>query len=61
MSLRVSKVEPRQVLVQKKAFADEPAGIVGEVYEKPRGSCGLEESDSGDHINLELFRIIILK
>lgn len=47
--------------MQKKALADEPAGIVGEVYEKPRGSCGLEGSDSGDHIDLELFDIIILK
>jgi hypothetical protein len=47
--------------VQKKAFADKPAGIVGKVYEKPRGPCGLEGSDRGDHINLELFRIIILK
>jgi len=47
--------------VQKKAFADEPARVVGEVYEKPRGSCGLEGSDSGDHIDLELFNIIILK
>lgn len=47
--------------MQKKAFADVPAGIVGEVYEKPRGSCGLEGSDSSDYINLELFKIIIFK
>jgi hypothetical protein len=47
--------------VQKKAFADEPAGIVGEVYEKPCGSCGLEGSDGCDYINLELLNIIILK
>ena len=47
--------------MQKKAFADEPAGIVGEVYEKPRGSCGLEGNDSSDYINLELLNIIILK
>lgn len=47
--------------MQKKAFADEPAGIVGEVYEKSRGSCGLERSDGSDYINLELLNIIILK
>jgi hypothetical protein len=47
--------------VQKKTFADKPAGIVGKVYEKPRGPCGLEGGDRGDHINLELFKIIILK
>ena len=47
--------------MQKKAFTDKPAGIVGKVYEKPRGPCGLEGSDRGDYINLELFKIIILK
>jgi len=47
--------------VQKKAFADEPARIVGEVYKKPRGSCGLEGGDSSDYIDLELFNIIVLK
>lgn len=47
--------------MQKKAFADVPAGIVGEVYEKPRGSCGLEGSDSSDYINLESFKIIVFK
>ena len=47
--------------MQKKALADVPAGIVGEVYEKPRCSCGLEGSDSSDYINLELFKIIIFK
>ena len=47
--------------MQKKALADEPARIVGEVYEKPRGSCGLKGGDSSDHIDLELFNIIVLK
>ena len=47
--------------MQKKAFADVPAGIVGEVYEKPRSARGLEGSDRGDHINLELFKVIIFK
>ena len=47
--------------MQKKAFADEPARIVAKVYEKPRGSCGLEGSDRSGHINGELLKIIILK
>jgi hypothetical protein len=47
--------------VQKKALANKPAGIVGKVYEKPRGPCSLEGSDRGDHINLKLFKIIIFK
>jgi hypothetical protein len=47
--------------VQKKPFADVPARVVGEVYEKPRGPRGLEGSDSSDHINLELFKVIIFK
>ena len=45
--------------MQKKAFADEPARIVAKVYEKPRGSCGLEGSDRSSHINGELFKIIL--
>jgi hypothetical protein len=47
--------------MQEKTLAHEPARIVGKVYEKPRGSCGLEGNDRSDHISLESSNISILK
>ena len=47
--------------MQEKTLADEPAKIIGKVYEKPRGSRGLEGNDRSDHINLETSNISILK
>jgi hypothetical protein len=47
--------------MQEKTLADEPARIVGKVYEKPRGSRGLEGNDRSDHISLESSNISILK
>jgi hypothetical protein len=47
--------------MQEKTLADEPARIVGKVYEKPRGSGGLEGNDCSDHISLESSDISILK
>ena len=47
--------------MQEKTLADEPARIVGKVYEKPRGPRGLEGNDRSDHISLESSNISILK
>jgi hypothetical protein len=47
--------------MQEKTLADDPARIVGEVYEKPRGSRGREGNDCSDHISLESSNISILK
>jgi hypothetical protein len=47
--------------MQEKTLAHEPARIVGKVYEKPRGSCGLEGNDRSDQISLESSKISILK
>ena len=47
--------------MQEKTLADEPTGVVGKVYEKPRGSRGLEGNDRSDHISLESSNISILK
>lgn len=47
--------------MQEKTLADEPARIVGKVYEKSRGSRGLEGNDRSDHISLKFSDIGILK
>jgi len=47
--------------MQEKTLADETARIVSKVYEKPRGSRGLEGNDRSDHISLEFSNISILK
>lgn len=47
--------------MQEKTLADEPARVVRKVYEKPRGSRGLEGNDRSDHISLESSNISILK
>jgi hypothetical protein len=47
--------------MQEKTLADEPARIVGKVYEKPRGSRGFERNDRSDHISLEYSDISVLK
>lgn len=47
--------------MQEKTLADDPARIVGKVYEKSRGSRGREGNDRGDHISLESSDISILK
>jgi hypothetical protein len=47
--------------MQEKTLADEPARIVGKVYEKPRGSRGSEGNDRSDHISLEFSNIVIFK
>jgi hypothetical protein len=45
--------------VQEKTQADNPARVVGKVYEKLGGSRGLEGSDRSDHIYLESTTIIL--
>lgn len=47
--------------MQEKTLADEPARIVGKVYEKPCGSRGREGNDRSDHISLEFSNIVIFK
>lgn len=47
--------------MQEKTLTDQPARIVGKVYEKPRGSRGLEGNDRSDYISLESSDICILK
>jgi len=60
-TLRISRFEPRQILVQEKALADEPTRVVSQVYEKPHRSSDLEGSDRIDHIALEFLIIVVLK
>jgi hypothetical protein len=47
--------------MQEKTLADEPARIVGKVYEKPCGSRSSEGNDRSDHISLEFSNIVIFK
>ncbi len=47
--------------MEEKTLTDEPARVVGKVYEKPRGSRGLEGNDRSDHISLESPNISIFK
>jgi hypothetical protein len=47
--------------MQEKTLADDPARIIGKIYEKPHSSRGLEGNDRSDHISLESSNIIILK
>jgi hypothetical protein len=47
--------------MQEKTLADEPARIVGKVYEKPCGARSLEGNHRSDHVSLKSSNIIIFE